>query len=55
MQCRIHVGRSDSQKKQLTEAVLAALVEQGLGVEVMTAEVVEIDRASYAKYVKPNG
>lgn len=52
VQCRIHAGRSDQQKKELTEMIIAALTEQVLGVEVMTAEAVELDRASYAKYIK---
>lgn len=50
VQCRIHAGRSAAQKKQLSEAVLSALREQAWSMKVMTVEVVEMDRASYAKY-----
>ena len=52
VQCRIHAGRSDIQKKQLAEMILAALAGQRLGIDVMTAEVVELDHASYVKYAK---
>ena len=50
VQCRIHPGRSEAQKRQLSEAVLAAVRGQGLPVKVITVEVVEMDKASYAKY-----
>jgi 5-carboxymethyl-2-hydroxymuconate isomerase len=51
VQCRIHRGRSEVQRQGLGEAVLAALWGQGrLAVEVMTVEVVEMERAGYAKY-----
>lgn len=51
VQCRIHVGRTDEQKRLLSEAVLAAMREQGLAVKVITVEVVEMDKPSYAKWV----
>lgn len=51
VQCRIHTGRNEVVKKQLSEAVLSALREQGWAAKVMTVEVVEMDRESYAKYV----
>jgi len=50
VQCRIHAGRTDDQKRLLSEAILAAIREQALAVAVITVEVVEMDRASYAKY-----
>lgn len=50
VQCRIHAGRSEAQKRQLSEAVLAAIREQGWPAKVMTVEVVEMDRSTYAKY-----
>jgi 5-carboxymethyl-2-hydroxymuconate isomerase len=50
VQCRIHAGRTDEQKRQLSEAVLAAVRKQGVAVKVITVEVVEMDKASYAKY-----
>ena len=50
-QCRIHPGRSAVQKKALSEAVLAALRSHDQTRAVITVEVVEMDRDSYAKYV----
>ena len=50
LQCRIHAGRSDEQKRRLSEAVLAAIREQRLAVAVITVEVVEMDGGSYAKF-----
>jgi len=52
VQCRIHTGRSDEQRRQLSEAVLAALCEIPLSVKVTTVEVVEMDSASYTKHVR---
>jgi 5-carboxymethyl-2-hydroxymuconate isomerase len=51
VQCRIHAGRTEEQKRQLSEGVLAAIREQGLTVKSITVEVVEMDRGSYAKWV----
>lgn len=51
LQCRIHAGRTDEQKRRLSEAVLAVIREQGLPVKSLTVEVVEMERASYAKWV----
>jgi 5-carboxymethyl-2-hydroxymuconate isomerase len=51
VQCRLHAGRSEAQKRQLSEAVLAAVRGQGWVAKVITVEVVEMDRDSYAKYV----
>lgn len=50
VQCRIHAGRNEVMKKQLSEAVLSALRDQGWPAKVMTVEVVDMDRESYAKY-----
>lgn len=50
VQCHIHDGRTDIQKRQLSEAVVSAISKQGLEVKVITVEVMEMDRASYAKY-----
>ncbi len=49
-QCRIHSGRDDEQKRQLSEAVLQALVAQQWAARSITVEVVELERASYAKF-----
>lgn len=51
VQCRIHAGRNDEQKRQLSEAVLGAVRGQSLPVKNITVEVVEMDRESYAKWV----
>jgi len=49
-QCRILSGRTEAQKRALTGAVVAAIRGQGWGAQVVTAEVVDMDRATYAKY-----
>lgn len=49
-QLRIHSGRTDAQKKALSESVLTALRTQRWPAKVITVEVVEMDRASYVKY-----
>lgn len=50
VRCRIHAGRSGAQKKQLSEAVVSALRELGLGVATITAEVIDMDVDSYSRY-----
>jgi 5-carboxymethyl-2-hydroxymuconate isomerase len=50
VQCRIHGGREAGQKRQLSEAVLAAIRAQGLPTKSLTVEVVDMDRSTYAKY-----
>jgi len=50
VQCRIHSGRSDVQKKALTTEILSAIKGLSLGVSVVTVEVIDMDAASYAKY-----
>ena len=49
-QCRIHSGRDDAQKRDLSTAVLEALKAQQWAAKSITVEVVELDRATYAKY-----
>lgn len=49
VQCRIHAGRTATQRRVLSDAVLAALRAQSLAVSVITVEVVEMDGDSYAK------
>jgi len=51
VQCRIHSGRTEEKKRQLSESVLAAVRGQSLPVKNITVEVVEMDRESYAKWV----
>ena len=51
VQCRIHAGRDDGQKRRLSEAVLAAIRAQAWPVTVITVEVVELERESYTKAV----
>lgn len=50
VRCRIHAGRSREQKKQLSEAIVSALRELESGVAAITAEVIEMDPASYTRY-----
>jgi len=50
VRCRIHAGRSTEQKKQLSGDVVAALRELELGVAAITAEVIDMDPASYTRY-----
>jgi len=51
VQCGIHSGRTGEQKRRLSEAILAAIRGHALPVAVITVEVVEMDRTSYAKHV----
>ena len=48
-QCRIHDGRTEAQRRLLSETVLATLCAQGWAAEIITVEVVEMDHGSYAK------
>ena len=50
VQLRIHSGRNEAQKKALSHAVLEAIRQQAWPVSVVTVEVVDMDRSSYAKY-----
>lgn len=47
---RIKSGRNAEQKKQLSEAILAAISGQNLSVAVITVEVIDMDRDSYTKF-----
>lgn len=49
-QCRIHTGRDDAQKSRLSEAVLTALKDQQWPARSITVEIIDMDRATYAKY-----
>lgn len=49
--CRIHVGKTDQQKQLLTRTVLNAISEQLEVRCVITVEVVEMARSSYAKTI----
>lgn len=49
-QLRIHAGRNSEQKRILSSAVLATLCDQQWPAEVITVEVVEMERESYAKF-----
>ena len=49
--CRIHVGKTSEQKLQLTQTILQAIQVLVQAPCVMTAEVVEMNRDSYAKVV----
>lgn len=51
VQCRIHAGRSVTQKQQLSASVLAAVRATGVAVAISTVEIVEMERASYAKHL----
>ena len=54
LQCRIHSGRDAGQRAQLSRALLAALQGQQWPAASITVEVVEMERATYAKYTSPN-
>ena len=49
-QLRIHKGRTIEQKRTLSSEVLATLCAQQWDAEVVTVEVVEMERESYAKF-----
>lgn len=50
VRCHIHAGRTPEQKGLLSEAVLVAVRDERLPVAVVTVEVVDMDRSSYAKH-----
>lgn len=54
VQCRIHAGRSDEQKKSLSTAIVNKIEGLNVPVSVATCEVVEMDRSSYSKSVALN-
>ena len=52
--CRIHQGKTEQQKQQLTQSVLNAIalwMQQARRSCVITVELVELGRASYAKTI----
>jgi len=49
VQLRIHPGRNAEKKRKLTTAVVAAVRGVGLKIDVITAEVIEMDKSTYAK------
>jgi len=49
--CRIHAGKTELQKSKLTQDLLKAISESLNGGWVITVEVIEMDRNSYAKQV----
>jgi len=51
VQCRIHAGRDEVQKKVLMERILEALSHEITTTTVITCEVVEMDKASYSKLI----
>lgn len=50
IQARIKSGRGPADKARLGQAILAGLIELGIPVAVITAEIIDMDRASYAKW-----
>lgn len=49
-QVRLHTGRDADQKRGLSDAVLATLRDQHWPAQVITVEVVEMDKEGYAKF-----
>ncbi len=49
VQCRIHAGRTESQKKSLGQAIVPVIELMRTGLSVITCEVVEMHRSSYVK------
>ena len=50
IQARIKSGRNADNKKHLAEAILAGLSTLNIPASVMTVEIIDMDRDSYAKY-----
>ncbi len=50
IQARIKSGRDSDNKKRLAEAILADLKKLSIPAGVITVEVIDMDRDSYAKY-----
>ena len=55
VQARIKSGRDAENKKQLGEAILAGLSSLNSNASVMTVEIIDMDRDSYAKYAPVPG
>ncbi|MBD3609786.1 MAG: 5-carboxymethyl-2-hydroxymuconate Delta-isomerase [Gammaproteobacteria bacterium] len=51
LQCRIHVGRNDEQKKSLSHSLLDVMKQRSLNVEIITVEVVDMDKGTYARHL----
>lgn len=49
--CRIHIGKTEAEKKHLTKALLSALKRSVKGRVVITVEVMDMDRLCYAKTI----
>lgn len=49
VECRIHRGRSEQQKQQLSQAIAQILQAQAPPVKVITVEITEIERSAYTK------
>lgn len=51
VQARIKSGRDEDNKKQLAKVILSAFELFSLKASVVTVEIIDMDRASYGKYV----
>lgn len=51
IQCRIHTGRSQQEKQQLSESILLVIQKYAKSKTVITVEVIEMDTTSYAKVI----
>jgi len=51
VQCRIHQGRSENEKKQVSHSILSALTPYSNSAIVITVEIIEMERHSYAKTI----
>jgi len=51
--CRMHIGKTSAQKQQLTQHILDAISLLAEKKTVITVEVVEMARDSYAKRIVP--
>ncbi len=50
VQCRIHQGRTAQQKQLISRLVVECLQGMPLALQVITCEIVEMDRKSYSKF-----
>jgi 5-carboxymethyl-2-hydroxymuconate isomerase len=51
IQARIKSGRDADNKKQLAQVILSAFNKLDIPAEVITVEIIDMDRDSYSKYV----
>ncbi|MDG6777896.1 hypothetical protein QCB44_04145 [Thiomicrorhabdus sp. zzn3] len=49
--CRIHIGKTEAEKKHLSKTLLAAIKRCVKGRMVITVEVMDMDRLCYAKTI----